>query len=82
MTPILAFDIETIPDIAGIRRLHALPEFWSRKFRHARFTAVITPWRLTTQMCDESASMTAAAKPFECRMALGTAFTFSTRFSS
>jgi predicted PolB exonuclease-like 3'-5' exonuclease len=25
MTPILAFDIETIPDIAGIRRLHDLP---------------------------------------------------------
>src|SRR5688572_24114512 len=26
MTPILAFDIETIPDCAGIRRLHDLPE--------------------------------------------------------
>jgi hypothetical protein len=26
MTPILAFDIETIPDCAGIRRLYALPE--------------------------------------------------------
>jgi predicted PolB exonuclease-like 3'-5' exonuclease len=26
MTPILAFDIETIPDVAGIRRLHDLPE--------------------------------------------------------
>ena len=25
MTPILAFDIETIPDVAGIRRLHELP---------------------------------------------------------
>ena len=25
MTPILAFDIETVPDIAGIRRLHELP---------------------------------------------------------
>ena len=25
MTPVLAFDIETIPDIAGIRRLHDLP---------------------------------------------------------
>jgi hypothetical protein len=25
MTPVLAFDIETIPDTAGIRRLHALP---------------------------------------------------------
>ena len=25
MTPILAFDIETIPDCAGIRRLHELP---------------------------------------------------------
>jgi len=25
MTPILAFDIETVPDVAGIRRLHALP---------------------------------------------------------
>lgn len=25
MTPVLAFDIETIPDVAGIRRLHALP---------------------------------------------------------
>jgi predicted PolB exonuclease-like 3'-5' exonuclease len=25
MTPILAFDIETIPDIAGIRRAHAVP---------------------------------------------------------
>jgi hypothetical protein len=25
MTPILAFDIETIPDVAGIRRLHGLP---------------------------------------------------------
>jgi hypothetical protein len=25
MTPILAFDIETIPDVAGIRRLHDLP---------------------------------------------------------
>ena len=26
MTPILAFDIETIPDVAGLRRLHDLPE--------------------------------------------------------
>jgi len=26
MTPILAFDIETVPDCAGIRRLHDLPE--------------------------------------------------------
>jgi predicted PolB exonuclease-like 3'-5' exonuclease len=26
MTPVLAFDIETVPDCAGIRRLHALPE--------------------------------------------------------
>jgi predicted PolB exonuclease-like 3'-5' exonuclease len=26
LTPVLAFDIETIPDCAGIRRLHALPE--------------------------------------------------------
>jgi hypothetical protein len=26
MTPILAFDIETVPDVAGIRRLHDLPE--------------------------------------------------------
>lgn len=26
MTPILAFDIETIPDVEGIRRLHGLPE--------------------------------------------------------
>ncbi|MGH8764155.1 MAG: 3'-5' exonuclease [Burkholderiales bacterium] len=25
MTPILAFDIETIPDVAGIRRIHDLP---------------------------------------------------------
>ena len=25
MTPVLAFDIETIPDVSGIRRLHALP---------------------------------------------------------
>jgi len=25
MTPILAFDIETIPDVAGIRKLHGLP---------------------------------------------------------
>ncbi|HEX6320492.1 MAG TPA: 3'-5' exonuclease, partial [Burkholderiales bacterium] len=25
MTPILAFDIETIPDCAGIRRIHDLP---------------------------------------------------------
>ncbi|MDH5210988.1 MAG: 3'-5' exonuclease, partial [Betaproteobacteria bacterium] len=25
MTPILAFDIETVPDVAGIRRLHELP---------------------------------------------------------
>ena len=25
MTPILAFDIETIPDVAGIRQLHGLP---------------------------------------------------------
>ena len=25
MTPILAFDIETVPDVAGIRRLHDLP---------------------------------------------------------
>ena len=25
MTPVLAFDIETIPDVAGIRKLHALP---------------------------------------------------------
>jgi 3'-5' exonuclease len=26
MTPVLAFDIETVPDCAGIRRLHSLPE--------------------------------------------------------
>jgi predicted PolB exonuclease-like 3'-5' exonuclease len=26
MTPILAFDLETVPDCAGIRRLHALPD--------------------------------------------------------
>ena len=26
MTPVLAFDIETVPDCAGIRRLHRLPE--------------------------------------------------------
>ncbi len=26
MTPILAFDIETVPDCAGLRRLHELPE--------------------------------------------------------
>jgi len=26
MTPILAFDIETIPDVAGLRRLHDLPD--------------------------------------------------------
>jgi 3'-5' exonuclease len=26
MTPVLAFDIETVPDIAGIRRLHGLPD--------------------------------------------------------
>ena len=26
MTPILAFDIETVPDVGGIRRLYALPE--------------------------------------------------------
>jgi len=26
MTPILAFDIETVPDCAGIRRLHGLPD--------------------------------------------------------
>jgi len=26
MTPILAFDIEPVPDVAGIRRLHGLPE--------------------------------------------------------
>ncbi|HEU5178806.1 MAG TPA: 3'-5' exonuclease, partial [Burkholderiales bacterium] len=25
MTPILAFDIETVPDVAGLRRLHDLP---------------------------------------------------------
>ena len=25
MTPTLVFDIETIPDIAGLRRIHALP---------------------------------------------------------
>jgi len=25
MTPILAFDIETVPDVAGLRRLHGLP---------------------------------------------------------
>src|SRR5258708_36525780 len=25
MTPVLAFDIETIPDVTGIRLLHALP---------------------------------------------------------
>ena len=26
MAPVLAFDIETVPDVAGIRRLHNLPE--------------------------------------------------------
>ena len=26
MTPILAFDIETVPDVAGIRLLHDLPK--------------------------------------------------------
>ena len=25
MTPILVFDIETIPDVAGLRRIHDLP---------------------------------------------------------
>ena len=25
MTPTLVFDIETIPDVAGLRRLHRLP---------------------------------------------------------
>ena len=25
MTPVLAFDIETVPDVAGIRRIHGLP---------------------------------------------------------
>ena len=25
MTPILAFDLETVPDLAGIRRLQGLP---------------------------------------------------------
>jgi predicted PolB exonuclease-like 3'-5' exonuclease len=25
MTPVLAFDIETVPDVAGIRKLHSLP---------------------------------------------------------
>src|SRR5690554_1915183 len=25
MTPILAFDVETVPDVAGIRKLHGLP---------------------------------------------------------
>ena len=25
MTPTLVFDIETVPDIAGLRRLHGLP---------------------------------------------------------
>src|SRR3977135_2161642 len=25
MTPVLAFDIETVPDVAGLRRLHELP---------------------------------------------------------
>ena len=30
MTPILAFDIETVPDAAGIRKLYELPEeVWS-----------------------------------------------------
>src|SRR5262245_21414467 len=26
MTPILAFDVETVPDVAGIRKLHELPD--------------------------------------------------------
>ena len=26
MTPVLAFDIETVPDVAGLRRLHELPD--------------------------------------------------------
>jgi len=26
MTPVLAFDIETVPDVAGIRKLHGLPD--------------------------------------------------------
>ena len=26
MKPVLVFDIETIPDVAGLRRLHELPE--------------------------------------------------------
>jgi predicted PolB exonuclease-like 3'-5' exonuclease len=26
MTPVLAFDIETVPDTAGIRRLYSLPD--------------------------------------------------------
>jgi hypothetical protein len=26
LTPVLAFDIETVPDVAGIRRLHGLPD--------------------------------------------------------
>jgi DMSO/TMAO reductase YedYZ molybdopterin-dependent catalytic subunit len=26
MTPVLAFDIETVPDIAGLRRIYGLPQ--------------------------------------------------------
>ena len=26
MTPVLAFDIETVPDVAGIKRLYDLPD--------------------------------------------------------
>lgn len=38
MTPILAFDIETIPDVAGIRRLHDLPaELPEREVAEAAF---------------------------------------------
>ena len=45
MTPILTFDIETVPDCAGIRRLYELPESLPERAR-------MVLWNPFAQMLD------------------------------
>jgi 3'-5' exonuclease len=54
VTPILAFDIETVPDVAGIRRIHDVPTAltdadvlaWYGAYRRARGGSDFTPLHL------------------------------------
>jgi len=54
MTPILAFDIETVPDVAGIRRIHDVPSeladadvlAWYGHYRRSRGSSDFAPLHL------------------------------------